>query len=165
MAATERAVALAAITGAHGVRGEVRLRLFAESLASLRRHRTFGAGGRMLELEALREGARGPIAKFRGIGSRSAAEALAGLELVVPRSALPDLAAGEVYWCDLEGRAVVTSDGRAAGRVVAVANYGASDLLEIERPDGRRVLVPFTAEAVPEVADPLVIDPVWVDAV
>jgi 16S rRNA processing protein RimM len=157
-------VALAAIAGAHGVTGEVRLKLFAETLEGLARHRRFEFRGRVLELEAVRSGPQGPIARLLGIATRDAAEALRGVELCVPRSALPALGAGELYWCDLVGRAVRTPDGAVAGRVVAVANYGASDILEVERTDGRRVLVPFTPQAVPELADPLVIEAVWLDA-
>lgn len=154
-------VALAAIAGAHGIAGEVRLKLFAQSADSLRQHRRFEAGGRILTLLGLR--ADGSIARFAEVTDRTAAEALRGLELCVPRSALPPVAEGEVYWCDLVGLAVVTPGGEAAGRVVAVENYGASDLLEVERPDGRRVLVPLIPAAVPEIADPLVIAPEWLD--
>ncbi len=156
-------MALAAIAGAHGLAGEVRLRLFAESLESLAVHRHFTAGGRALTLSAVRAGPNGPIARFAEIADRTAAEALRGCALCVPRSALPPLAEGEVYWADLIGRAVVTPGGSAAGTVVAMANYGASDLLEVARPDGRTVLVPLTREAVPELSDPLVIDPAWLE--
>lgn len=157
-------VVLAAVAGAHGVAGEVRLKLFAERLESLSAHRRFTAGGRPLTLVAVREGPRGPIARFAEVADRTAAEALRGAELAVSRAALPAPAEGEIYWADLIGRAVATPDGEPAGHVVAMANYGASDLLEIARADGRRVLVPLTREAVPEIADPLVIDPVWLDA-
>lgn len=158
---TDRPVALAAVAGAHGVAGEVRLKLFARTLDSLRQHRRVLVGGRDVELVALRDGPRGPIARLRGIDTRAAAEALRGAAIEVPRAALPPLAEGEIYWCDLVGLAVVTPDGAPAGEVVAVENFGASDLLEIARPDGRRVLVPFTRAAVPELADPLVIAPEW----
>mgnify|MGYP005844209909 CR=1 FL=1 len=158
-------MALAAIAGAHGVRGEVRLKLFAESLRSLAAQPRFEAGGRTLTLAGVRDGPNGPIARFAEVTDRSAAEALRGLALTVPRSALPPLAEGEIYWVDLIGRAVVAPDGRALGRVVDVANYGASDLLEVERADGRRVLVPLIPDAVPVLADPLVIDLVWLDSV
>ncbi len=157
-------VVLAAIAGAHGVRGEVRLKLYATGLASLAAHRQFQAGTRALTLVALRDGPSGPIARFAEVADRTAAEALRGLELAVPRAALPPLGEGEIYWTDLIGRAVVTPEGAPAGTVVAMANYGASDLLEVERPDARRVLVPLTPEAVPELTDPLVIDPAWLDS-
>ncbi|WP_448581630.1 ribosome maturation factor RimM [Thermaurantiacus sp.] len=163
MATPDPPVALAAIAGAHGIRGEVRLKLFAESLESLAAHARFEAGARVLTLVSLRDGPKGPIARFAEIADRTGAEALRGLELSVRRSALPPLAEGEIYWVDLIGRAILAPDGRALGRVVDIANYGASDVLEIERPDGRRVLVPLTPDAVPEIADPLVIDPIWLD--
>ncbi|MFQ3665719.1 MAG: ribosome maturation factor RimM [Sphingomonadaceae bacterium] len=157
-------VALAAVAGAHGVAGEVRLKLFAESLESLGRHKQFQARGRVLTLLNVREGPNGPIARLAEVTDRTAAEALRGAELAVPREALPPAGEGEIYWVDLIGRKVVAPDGAAQGEVVAVANYGASDILEIARSDGRRVLVPFTPEAVPDVADPLVIDPLWLEA-
>lgn len=144
----ERAVALAAIAGAHGVAGEVRLKLFAESLASLEAHRDFVAGAQTLTLLGVRAGNRGAIARFREITDRTAAEALRGQLLTVPRSALPALPAGEYYWHDLLDLAVVDEAGAAVGRVVAVENYGASDLLDIACVDGRRVLVPMIADAV-----------------
>jgi 16S rRNA processing protein RimM len=156
-------VALAVVAGAHGISGEVRLKLFATSADSLRRHTQFQAGGQALTLLGVRGAGDAVIARFAEVTDRSAAEALRGLELSVPRSALPPPADGEVYWCDLVGLPVVTPDGAAAGRVVAVENYGASDLLEVERIDGRRVLVPLVPEAVPAIADPLVVDPVWLD--
>jgi 16S rRNA processing protein RimM len=156
-------VALAAIAGAHGVSGEVRLKLFSDSLQSLRDHRRFSAGLRTLTLAAVRDGPRGPVARFLEISNRAAAEALRGAELTVPRAALAPLPEGEVYWHDLLGLPVVSADGVAQGEVVAVANFGASDILEIERPDGRRVMVPFIPQAVPRVASPLVIDPVWLE--
>jgi 16S rRNA processing protein RimM len=153
------------IAGAHGVSGDVRLKLFADSLESLRRHGRFGAGGRLLTLKALREGPNGPIARFAEIEDRTGAERLRGVALTVPRASLPPLPEGEVYWHDLIGLVVVSPDGLEVGRVVEVANHGASDILEIERVDGRRVLVPLIEAAVPKLADPLVIAPEWLDAV
>lgn len=162
--ASDRLVALAAIAGAHGLSGEVRLKLFAQSPDSLRPGTTFRAGDRILVLERLKPGPAGPIARFQGVTDRTAAEALRGLELGVPRSALPPAGEGEVYWVDLVGLAVVNEAGDPVGRVAGVENYGASDLLEIARDDGRRVLVPFTRETVPELGDPLVIDRIWLEA-
>jgi 16S rRNA processing protein RimM len=141
----------------------VRLKLFAESAESLRRFAGFDAGGQRLTLEALREGPTGPIARFAEVGDRTAAERLRGLALTVPRASLPPLPEGEVYWHDLIGLAVVAPSGEALGTVVDVANHGASDILEIERTDGRRVLVPLIEAAVPELADPLVIAPEWLE--
>lgn len=155
---------LAAVAGAHGIHGEVRLRLFAESVESLGRHRSFQAGERTLTLVAVRPGPHGPIARFAEVTDRTAAEALKGVELAVPRSALPPPADDEVYWVDLMGRGVVDPAGRPVGTVVAVANYGASDLIEVELAGGRRVLVPLIPEAARVEDDRICVDPLWLEA-
>jgi 16S rRNA processing protein RimM len=136
-------VILAAVAGAHGVGGEVRLKLFAESLDSLKRHKRLFADGRTLTLEAVRPGSAGAIARFAEIGDRNAAEALRGQFLSVPRDELPPLGAGEYYHADLIGLPCVDAAGAPLGNVTAVENFGAGDLLEIERPDGKRALIPF----------------------
>ncbi len=147
--ATDRPITLAAIIGAHGIAGEVRLKLFGEGVGSLRRYPAFNDGA--LTVEKLRDdGKGGAVARFGGVNDRNAAEALRGTALTVPRSALPPLAEGEYYYVDLIGLAAVSSDGRELGVCVAVENYGAGDVLEIERPDGQRFMVPMRAEAVPQ---------------
>jgi 16S rRNA processing protein RimM len=135
-------VALAAIAGAHGISGEVRLKLFAESADSLERHREVRAGDRLLTLVSVK-GDRTPIARFAEIADRTAAEALRGRLLTIPRSALPPLEEGEYYHADLIGLPCESSAGEPLGKVVAVEDFGAGDLLEIEKPDGRRTMVPF----------------------
>jgi 16S rRNA processing protein RimM len=136
-------VILAAAAGAHGIGGEVRLKLFAEGLDSLRRHKRLFAGERALTLKSVRQGGGGAIVRFAEIADRGAAEALRGQLLSVPRAELPPLEAGEYYHADLIGLPCVSAGGEALGAVAAVENYGAGDLLEIERPDGRRALIPF----------------------
>ena len=154
--AQDKPVTLAAVAGAHGVTGEVRLKLFGEGVASLKRHKRFNGGA--LTLKALRDDNKGgAIARFAEVTDRTAAEALRGTELTVPRSALPPLAEGEYYHVDLLGLAAVTDAGLALGIVVAVENFGAGDILEIERPDGKRFMVPMTAAAVPEWNDERVV--------
>ncbi len=138
-------VTLAAVAGAHGIGGEVRLKLFAEGIESLKRHRQLFAGERALTLKAVKPGGSGAIARFAEIDDRAAAEALRGTLLSVPRDALPPLEAGEYYHADLIGLACVGADGAPLGKVVAVENFGAGDLLEIEKPDGARALIPFRA--------------------
>ena len=160
-------VTLAAIAGAHGIGGEVRLKLFAESLASLERHRAFDAGGRTLTLVRLRAD-KGPgsgmaVAKFAEVADRTAAEALRGTPLTVDRAALPPLDDGEFYVDDLIGRPCVDTAGVALGAVVAVENFGAGDIIEIARPDGRTFMVPFSPAAVPEVGATVVIDRDYAD--
>jgi 16S rRNA processing protein RimM len=144
----DKPVTLAAITGAHGVTGEVRLKLFGEGVAALSAHKRFNDGA--LTLSKLRDdGKGGAIARFAEVPDRTAAEALRGTALTVPRSALPPLGEGEYYHADLLGLAAVSDAGEALGSVVAVENYGAGDVLEIERPNGKRFMVPMSAEAVP----------------
>ena len=152
---------MAAVAGAHGVAGEVRLKLFTGSVDNLKAHAGFEAGGRTLTMKSVRPGPQGAVARFAEVGDRSAAEALRGTLLTVPRDSLPELPPGEYYWHDLLGLKVVSPSGEPLGEVVGVENFGASDLLEIARPDGAKVLVPLIPAAVPEVADPLVIDAGW----
>ena len=121
----------------------MRLKLFAEGLDSLKRHKTLNAGERALTLKSVKPGSAGAIARFAEIADRGAAEALRGTLLTVPRAALPPLEEGEYYHADLIGLACETQPARALGTVVAVENFGAGDLLEIERPDGKRALIPF----------------------
>lgn len=154
-----RPVTLAVIIGAHGVGGEVRLKLFAESLDSLKAHSSFSSG--KLTLKSARAG-NNIIARFAEITDRNAAEAARGTELTVPRDTLPPLGDGEYYHADLIGLACISTDGTELGQCVAVENFGAGDVLEIERPDGKRFMVPMSAQAVPEWGDRIVIDALFV---
>ncbi|MCA0210507.1 MAG: ribosome maturation factor RimM [Proteobacteria bacterium] len=160
MADANRPVTLAAIAGAHGVRGEVRLKLFGEGAEALRAFSIFDAGERKLTLKSVRPANQGAVATFVEISDRSAAEALRGTVLTVPRSALPPLGEGEYYHHDLLGLPCVSTDGIAIGHVAAVENFGAGDILEIEKPDRKRFMVPMTAQAVPAWND----DGVTIDA-
>jgi 16S rRNA processing protein RimM len=139
----ESRVILAAVAGAHGVGGEVRLKLFAEGVESLKRHKTLLAGDRPLTLKSVKPASVGAIARFAEIADRAAAEALRGQLLGVPRAALPPLEDGEYYHADLIGLRCESETGEPLGTIVAVENYGAGDLLEIARPDGKRALIPF----------------------
>ncbi|QMW23496.1 ribosome maturation factor RimM [Sandaracinobacteroides saxicola] len=154
----DRPVTLAAVAGAHGVTGEVRLKLFTADPDGLKNLSGLALNGQPVTLKSLRPGPQGAVARFAELGSREAAESARGTLLTAPRSALPPLAEGEYYWHDLIGLPVVTPDGTPAGSVVAVENYGASDLLDIEKPDGKRVLVPLIPAAVPALTAPLIID-------
>ena len=155
----DRPVTLAAVIGAHGVAGEVRLKVFADDLSA---HRVFNDGA--LTLQSLRGGSNGSIARFAEVTDRNAAEALRGTELTVPRSALPPLAEGEYYHADLLELPAVSTNGEELGRVVAIDNYGAGDVLEVERPTGKRFMVPMAPHAVPEWNNErLVIDAAFVE--
>ncbi|APZ99347.1 16S rRNA processing protein RimM [Sphingopyxis sp. QXT-31] len=150
MADANRPVTLAAIAGAHGVRGEVRLKLFGEGAEALRAFSVLNAGDRKLTLKSVRPANQGAVATFAEVTDRSAAEALRGTLLTVPRSALPPLAEGEYYHHDLLGLPCVADDGEALGHVAAIENFGAGDVVEIERPNGKRFMVPMRPQAVPE---------------
>ncbi|WP_232332936.1 ribosome maturation factor RimM [Novosphingobium aquimarinum] len=149
---TKRAVTLAVVTGAHGVTGEVRLKLFGEGVAALKRYKAFNGGS--LTPKSIRDDNKGgAIARFAEVSDRNAAEALRGTELTVSRAEMPPLAMGEYYHADLIGLSVVTDAGETIGAVVSVENFGAGDVLEIERPttdEGKptRFMVPMTPEAV-----------------
>jgi 16S rRNA processing protein RimM len=155
----EARVALAAIAGAHGIGGEVRLKLFAESIDSLKRHARVRAGERELTLVSVRPGGGGAIARFGEVSDRNQAERLRGTLLTVPRAALPPLGEGEYYHADLIGLPCQSPEGASLGTVVAVDNFGAGDILEIERPDGRRTMVPFRAGVADWIDGYIVIDP------
>ena len=139
----EKRVALAAVAGAHGVKGEVRLKLFSDSAASLASHQNVYVGGALRRLLSVRDGGKAAVARFDGIGDRSAAEALRGHLVEVDRSALPPLGESEYYHADLIGLPCVDRDGQPVGTVVAIENFGAGDLLEVELANGRKSLIPF----------------------
>jgi 16S rRNA processing protein RimM len=155
----ERRIALAAVAGAHGVKGEVRLKLFSDSAESLAAHQKLYVGGAVRRLLAVRDGGKAAVARFEGIADRGAAEALRGSLVEVDRSALPPLEEGEYYHADLIGLPCEDGDGGALGTVVAVENFGAGDLLEVELEGGKRSLIPFK----PGIADlgdrKIVLDP------
>ena len=125
-------VTLAAITGAHGVAGEVRLKLFGQSVAALACHKSFNDGALTL-VKVRDDGKGGAVARFAESSSRADAERLRGTALTVPREALPPLADGEFYHVDLLGLPVVTDTGQAVGRVLAIENFGATDIIDIIR--------------------------------
>jgi 16S rRNA processing protein RimM len=136
-------IALAAIAGAHGVKGELRLKLFSDGIESLSRHETLEVGGVERRLLSIRESGKTAVARFEGINDRSAAEVLRGSLIEIDRAALPPLDEGEYYHSDLIGLAAVDGLGSAVGKVSGVENYGAGDLLEIELEDGKSSLIPF----------------------
>lgn len=157
----DRSVTLAVITGAHGVTGEVRLKLFCEDADSLKAHKAFNGGA--LTLKSVRATPYGASARFAEIADRTAAEKMRGTELTVPRASLPPLGEGEYYHADLMGLPCRTPDGSQIGICVAIENFGAGDILEIEKPDGGRFMVPMSAQAVPAWDDQaIVIDPAFV---
>ena len=157
---SDRQVILAAVAGAHGVGGEVRLKLFSESAESLKRHkRLFVDEDRPLTLLSVRGGAPGAIARFAEVADRNSAEALRGKTLSVPRAELPPLGEGEYYHADLIGMPCVSASGEPLGTVTTVENFGAGDLLEIEKRDGKKSLIPFRDGIAELKDDRIVADP------
>ena len=114
-------IALAAVAGAHGVKGEIRLKLFSDSVESLSRNEKLFVGGIERRLLSVRD-AKNPVARFEGIENRSAAEVLRGSLIEVDRSALPPLEEGEYYHADLIGLPAVDREGKPIGTVTAVEN-------------------------------------------
>jgi 16S rRNA processing protein RimM len=157
-------VLVGAIAGAHGVRGAVRIRSFTDDPAAVAAYGPVfdEAGARQLVLKVTGPTKGGVIAEIDGVADRDAAESLRGVRLYVPRAALPSTDEDEFYQADLIGLAVETVDGDSLGRVRAVQNFGAGDLLEVERADGSTVSLPFSRAAVPVVdigAGRIVADP------
>ncbi|QIB33237.1 ribosome maturation factor RimM [Ancylobacter pratisalsi] len=159
-------ILIARIGAPHGVRGEVRLFVFAESPESLLAYGplTDEAGKRHFELAALRPAKDHFVARFKGIDSREAAEALTNEGLHVSRDLLPEIDdEDDFYQADLIGLAAVTTEGEPFGRVLAVHDFGAGDILEIApEAGGKTVMLPFTRAVVPGVdiaAGRLVVDP------
>jgi 16S rRNA processing protein RimM len=158
-AAGDKRVALAAVAGAHGIKGEVRLKLFADSADSLKAHERLFIGGAERKLLSLNAAGKAPIARFEGISDRTQAEGLRGSLVEVERSALPPLGEGEYYHSDLIGLACVDRDGNELGEVASVENFGAGDLLEVRLADGRLSLIPFRPGISDLEGDQVVLDP------
>ena len=160
---SDKPVTLAAVTGAHGVTGELRLKLFGDGLNSLTAYKAFNEGSLSL-VKVRSDNKGGAVARFAEVTDRTGAEALRGTVLTVPRSVLPPLEEGEFYHSDLLDLPVVTDAGDPVGRVCAVENFGATDIVEIEKPDGKTFMIPLTGKAVPEWnADRLVVATDFVD--
>lgn len=156
-AAPGQRICVAEIGAAHGIAGEVRLRAFTEDpLAVTQFGPLQGEDGREIALASLRPGKDCLIARVAGVGDRTAAERLRNARLYVARDRLPAIAEPETwYHADLIGLAAVGTDGAAIGRVVAVQNFGAGDLLEIApAAGGPTLLLPFTDAVVPVVDVP-----------
>jgi len=156
---SERRIALAAVAGAHGVKGELRVKLFSDSIESLSRHESVYVGGVERRLLSVRDGGNIAVVRIEGLADRSAAEALRGSLVEVDRAALPPLEEGEYYHADLIGLSAVDGDGSVVGTVTAVENYGAGDLLEIEDAEGRRSLIPFREGIADLKGERIVLDP------
>ena len=150
----ENPVQMAVIGAAHGIQGELRVKSFTgDPLALADYGPLFTRAGRKFTIIDIRPAGNVVVVRFKGVTDRNAAEALANTELFVDRSVLPDPGEeDEFYHADLVGLAVLDDAGAELGRVRAIQNFGGGDILEVARPDGGELLVPFTSAAVPEVS-------------
>ena len=146
-------VCVAVVATAHGLRGALKLRCFTERPQDVAAYGPVfdRRGKRLFELHLIGPAPGGVLARAEGIADRSAADALRGTELFVPRTALPEPAPDEFYYSDLEGMEALRSDGSHLGFVRSVDNFGAGDLIEVQVEDGRRVTLPFTRRTVPSI--------------
>jgi 16S rRNA processing protein RimM len=145
-------VLVGVIVGAHGIKGEVKLKSFTSEPLSIGRYGPLQSSlGRQFEITKLKAAKDDFIASLKDIADRNEAEALKGTELFVARQKLPKLKTNEAYAHDLMGLDVVLESGSKLGRLVGMPNYGAGDLLEVAV-DGNSetVLIPFTNAFVPQ---------------
>ena len=146
-------ICVARIGAAHGVRGAVRLWTFTEDPLAVKDYGPLMTkdGTRQFEVTHAREAKDHLVVTLKGVASRDDAERLNGLELYVPRDRLPETDDGEYYHTDLIGLAAVTTTEQPLGKVIAIHNFGAGDIIEIAPPQGATMLLPFTNAVVPTV--------------
>jgi 16S rRNA processing protein RimM len=146
-------ICVARIGAAHGVRGAVKLWTFTEDPLAVKHYGplTTKDGTRQFEVTHAREARDHLVATLKGIATREEAERLNGVELYIARDKLPETDEGEYYHADLIGLAAVTAADAPIGRVIAIHNFGAGDIIEIAPPHGPTLLLPFTNAVVPTV--------------
>ena len=147
-------ICVGAIAGAFGVRGEVRLKSFTAIPEDIAQYTPLETedGTRSFSVKVTRQINNGLAARLSGVTTKEAADALRGTQLFVPRDRLPSLPDDEFYHADLIGLDVTDTGGAPLGRVLAVHNNGADDLLELSAPGQKQtVLLPFTKAIVPTV--------------
>ena len=146
-------ICIARIGAAHGVRGAVKLWTFTEDPLAVKAYGPLVTkdGTRQFEVTHAREAKGHLVATLKGVVTREEAERLNGLELYVAREKLPETDADEYYHADLIGLAAVDAANAPLGRVIAIHNFGAGDIIEIAPPHGATLLLPFTNAVVPTV--------------
>ena len=144
-------ICVARIGAAHGVRGAVKLWTFTEDPLAVKAYGPLVTkdGARSFEVATAREAKGHLVATFKGVASREDAERLNGIELYIAREKLPETDDDEYYHADLIGLAAVNAANEPLGRVVAIHNFGAGDIIEIAPPGGATLLLPFTNAVVP----------------
>jgi 16S rRNA processing protein RimM len=146
-------ICVARIGAAHGVRGAVKLWTFTEDPFAVKDYGPLSTkdGARQFELASAREAKDHLVATFKGVTTRDEAERLNGIELYIAREKLPATEDDEYYHADLIGLAAITTANEPLGRVVAIHNFGAGDIIEIAPPAGATILLPFSNAVVPTV--------------
>jgi 16S rRNA processing protein RimM len=146
-------ICVARIGAAHGVRGAVKLWTFTEDPLAVKRYGPLMTkdGARQFEVTHAREAKGHLVATLKDVATREDAERLNGIELYIARDKLPATDEDEYYHADLVGLAAVTPANEPIGRVVAIHNFGAGDIIEIAPPHGTTMLLPFTNAVVPTV--------------
>jgi 16S rRNA processing protein RimM len=144
-------ICVARIGAAHGVRGAVKLWTFTEDPLAVKRYGPLLTkdGARQFEVTHAREAKGHLVAMLKGVSTREEAERLNGIELYIAREKLPATSEDEYYHADLIGLAAVTAANEPLGRVIAIHNFGAGDIIEIAPPHGATMLLPFTNAVVP----------------
>ena len=149
---TSDRLAIGAITGAHGVRGQFKVKPFTATPRDIAAYGPVWAGERRLTLSVMGMTAAGlVIVKAAKVTDRDQAVALRGTALEVDRSALPDADGDEIYHADLIGLAVETSDGDGLGRIVALHDFGAGEIVEVRPARGPTLMLPFGPDFVSEI--------------
>ena len=146
-------ICVARIGAPHGVRGAVKLWTFTEDPLAVEAYGPLVTkdGARRFELTSAREAKGHLVVTLKGVATREDAERLNGLELYVARERLPATEQDEYYHADLIGLAAVDSANAPLGRVIAIHNFGAGNIIEIAPPQGTTLLLPFTNAVVPTV--------------
>ena len=149
-------LAVGAIAGPHGVHGQFKIKLFAETPAALEQYGALQIDdGRELTLTIKSVNSKGlVIVSAVGVNSRQAAEALRGMLLSISRASLPDVAEDELYHVDLLGASVFHEDGARLGVVVALHNFGAGEIVEVKPLSGASIMLPFSGSSVVSVDIP-----------
>jgi 16S rRNA processing protein RimM len=146
-------ICIARIGAAHGVRGAVKLWTFTEDPLAVTAYGPLVTkdGARSFEVATAREAKGHLVVTLKGIATREEAERLNGLELYIAREKLPATGEDEYYHADLIGLAAVTPANEPLGRVIAIHNFGAGDIIEIAPPQGATMLLPFSNAVVPTI--------------
>ena len=148
---TKDKVCLGAIVGVHGIRGEVKVKSFSEDEKNLTRYGVLSneQGDKTFSLKIVGHSKELLRVKIEGVNDRNTAETLIGTGLYVNRDKLPSLDEEEFYHADLIGLEARGKDGSIVGKVNALYNFGAGDLIELKTVDGVLEMLPFTREFVP----------------